>query len=336
MERSILVISGNPSLTEMIRRAIGDSDNDIQSAAIIETARGMMEKSLPGIVILDLPLPDRGLSNASLLPGFSGTAAVMVLAENMEDIEVAAGAGLCIDDFIIKPFEARELRARVEAILRRRGHRREIDHLSLTREMLEVVNSSVNLEHSLGNIISMIRKHLACESCVIFLEDDGRLIPARFISPHEDEIDAGGVLLQGGPLLVQGLSTDEHKGIFHDEKCFMCAPLINLDCVIGVIYIGTIREKAYNSEDLALSATIAQGAVIAIEKSWMCESRQHSLTCRNPADIDIVEGEHMFAPFSCLDRERSQEIVSRDNLYALTGSLIQGFFNDQLQKACEV
>jgi len=198
MERSILVISGNPSLTEMIRRAIGDSDNDIQSAAIIETARGMMEKSLPGIVILDLPLPDRGLSNASLLPGFSGTAAVMVLAENMEDIEVAAGAGLCIDDFIIKPFEARELRARVEAILRRRGHRREIDHLSLTREMLEVVNSSVNLEHSLGNIISMIRKHLACESCVIFLEDDGRLIPARFISPHEDEIDAGGVLLQGG------------------------------------------------------------------------------------------------------------------------------------------
>src|SRR2546427_2879097 len=73
----------------------------------------------PDLILLDLMLPGRdGLEICRELRGFSDVPIVMVTAR-VEEIDRLVGLDLGADDYVCKPFSARELVARVKAILRR-------------------------------------------------------------------------------------------------------------------------------------------------------------------------------------------------------------------------
>ena len=74
----------------------------------------------PDLILLDLMLPGRdGLEICKELRTFSDVPIVMVTAK-VEEIDRLIGLDLGADDYVCKPFSARELVARVKAILRRR------------------------------------------------------------------------------------------------------------------------------------------------------------------------------------------------------------------------
>ncbi|HTM61794.1 MAG TPA: response regulator [Burkholderiales bacterium] len=73
----------------------------------------------PDLILLDLMLPGRdGLDICKEVRGFSDVPIVMVTAR-VEEIDRLVGLDLGADDYVCKPFSARELVARVKAILRR-------------------------------------------------------------------------------------------------------------------------------------------------------------------------------------------------------------------------
>jgi two-component system, OmpR family, response regulator BaeR len=75
--------------------------------------------SSPDLILLDLMLPGRdGLDICREIRGFSDVPIVMVTAK-VEEIDRLIGLDLGADDYVCKPFSARELVARVKAILRR-------------------------------------------------------------------------------------------------------------------------------------------------------------------------------------------------------------------------
>jgi two-component system, OmpR family, phosphate regulon response regulator PhoB len=128
MSAAILVVEDDSDTLELVALGLEDAGYRALRAASAEDAEVALEAELPEAVVLDLVLPGQsGLALLRRLRFEERTQHVPVLLltglglEEDRVIGLEAGA----DDYIVKPFSARELAARVRAVLRRR---REVGH----------------------------------------------------------------------------------------------------------------------------------------------------------------------------------------------------------------
>jgi DNA-binding response OmpR family regulator len=116
---TILLVEDERAITEPLAEAL---ERDGFVPAVAETAAQAMETargSAPDLVLLDIGLPDgSGLDVARELRRQSQVPIIMLTARGSEADRVA-GLELGADDYIVKPFSAREVMARVRAVLRR-------------------------------------------------------------------------------------------------------------------------------------------------------------------------------------------------------------------------
>lgn len=134
------------------------------------------------------------------------------------------------------------------------------EELSIYYEMNHKLGGSSGLEKTLDIIISMVRRLIHCDSCVIFTLNKGELEVCRAMTPYKDVLEMSSllhlredaiiqVLKKREPLLVAEVSEGENsQRIFKDESSVMCAPLIVKNELIGVIYVG-IRKSGYYTVD---------------------------------------------------------------------------------------
>ena len=118
--RRILIVDDEPHIVDVVEYMLREQGFDILTAADGETALQRCTDSPPDLVILDLGLP--GLPGLDLLrrlraerPGLPA----IILTARGEEIDRVLGLELGADDYVTKPFSARELAARVRAVLRR-------------------------------------------------------------------------------------------------------------------------------------------------------------------------------------------------------------------------
>lgn len=122
----LLLVDDDARLAEMLQGYLGGAGYRVQIAPDLAAARQQLaaKSGVPDLVILDLMLPDgdgldfcrhlRGLPHAAGLP-------VLMLSARGEPMDRVIGLELGADDYLAKPFEPRELLARVKALLRRGG-----------------------------------------------------------------------------------------------------------------------------------------------------------------------------------------------------------------------
>ncbi|BDE69230.1 DNA-binding response regulator [Delftia lacustris] len=101
---------------------MGDARSGLEQ---LQPADGVAGADLPDLVILDLMLPDMdGLEvcrRIRALPGAAAQVPVLMLTAKGDPMDRIIGLEIGADDYLPKPFEPRELLARIRAILRRRG-----------------------------------------------------------------------------------------------------------------------------------------------------------------------------------------------------------------------
>ena len=116
---SILVVEDEAAIRRFVRLALGAEGHTVHEADSV--ARGLIEAGTrrPDLVVLDLGLPDgdgieviRGLRSWSTVP-------VIVLSARSQEADKIAALDAGADDYLVKPFGAGELMARVRAQLRR-------------------------------------------------------------------------------------------------------------------------------------------------------------------------------------------------------------------------
>jgi len=115
----VLVVDDEPRIVEIVRAYLEREGFGVLTAADGTTGLEMARRERPDLVVLDLMLP--GLSGWEVcrtLRGEGGPPIIMLTARD-DVTDKIVGLELGADDYVTKPFNARELAARVRAVLRR-------------------------------------------------------------------------------------------------------------------------------------------------------------------------------------------------------------------------
>ena len=117
--RTILLVEDETSITEPLAEALGREGFDTQVAGTVAESLELAGRVDPDLVLLDVMLPDgsgfdvcRELRKRSRVP-------IIMLTARGEEADRIVGLELGADDYVVKPFSAREVVARIRAVLRR-------------------------------------------------------------------------------------------------------------------------------------------------------------------------------------------------------------------------
>jgi two-component system KDP operon response regulator KdpE len=117
----VLVIDDEPQIRRVVRNAVAEIVARVYEASTATEALDIAASARPGLIILDLSLPDgHGLEVCRDLRAFTNVP-VLVLSAHHGEQEKAALLDAGADDYLTKPFSTLELQARVRALLRRAG-----------------------------------------------------------------------------------------------------------------------------------------------------------------------------------------------------------------------
>ena len=119
MAKHILLVDDDPDLAELLGEYLHQQGYEVATAADGKAMRARCEARMPDLIILDLMLPGedgltlcRGLRTHSQVP-------IIMLTARGDDIDRIIGLEMGADDYLPKPFNPRELLARIKSILRR-------------------------------------------------------------------------------------------------------------------------------------------------------------------------------------------------------------------------
>ncbi len=116
---SLLLVDDEPRIRRVLRLALEDEGYQVAEAANGYDALAALRRVQPDVVLLDLMLPDRdGFTVCREIRRTSDVPVIMVTART-DSHDVVAGLEAGADDYVTKPLVAKELSARIRALLRR-------------------------------------------------------------------------------------------------------------------------------------------------------------------------------------------------------------------------
>lgn len=119
MAKKVLVVDDEKLIVKGIRFSLEQDDYEVSCAYAGEEALQMAKETEYDIILLDLMLPKlSGLEVCQQIRGFSNVPIIMLTAKG-EDMDKIMGLEYGADDYITKPFNILEVKARIKAILRR-------------------------------------------------------------------------------------------------------------------------------------------------------------------------------------------------------------------------
>lgn len=116
-KRKILVVEDEFSINDTLKFVLSKENFEVMGVYDGESALKSMEQFKPDLVLLDVMLPD--ISGFELCKTMSQKSYVVMLTARDDVIDKILGMEIGADDYITKPFEIREVIARINAIFRR-------------------------------------------------------------------------------------------------------------------------------------------------------------------------------------------------------------------------
>jgi DNA-binding response OmpR family regulator len=140
-QHSILVVEDETSIASFVSAYLRNAGYEVRAAASAKAALVDLAGEVPSLVVLDLNLPDgdgvelcRRIRKSSDVP-------ILMLTARDEDVDKIIGLEVGADDYMTKPFNPRELVARVKSVLRRASPERRRSETEELRHGELVINS---------------------------------------------------------------------------------------------------------------------------------------------------------------------------------------------------
>src|SRR5258706_13565610 len=121
----ILVVDDDVRLRDLLTRYLGEQGFQVAALADARDIDKKLQRDPPHLIVLDLMLPgEDGLSVCRRLRGAGESVPIIMLTAKGEEVDRIVGLEMGADDYLPKPFNPRELVARIHAVLRRQTERR--------------------------------------------------------------------------------------------------------------------------------------------------------------------------------------------------------------------
>lgn len=119
MAEKVLVVDDDPTLLSMVEEHIRKAGHEVRSTTDGSYAIRLTDEWKPDLILLDIMMPGMdGITVARRIREFSSIPIIILSAKGEED-DILQGFEAGVDDYIVKPFSAEELLARVRAVVRR-------------------------------------------------------------------------------------------------------------------------------------------------------------------------------------------------------------------------
>ena len=156
--QTVMVVDDDPNIAQLVRLYLEKEGFDVTVETRGDSALAAFQKNPPSLMLLDIMLPGMdGLQVCRAVRQTSDIPIIMLSAKD-ETFDKVLGLELGADDYITKPFEGKELIARVKAVLRRSGGG------AAEKDTLSFPGLTVSLEkyevHYQGRLVDMPPKEL--------------------------------------------------------------------------------------------------------------------------------------------------------------------------------
>lgn len=119
---TIIVVDDEPEIRDVVKEYLCDEGFDVREAKDGASLFGLIHQKVPELVLLDLKLPNEdGFTIARRLREQYPSIGIFIISGKEDVVDRVAGLEVGADDYLVKPFNMREVLARVKSILRRRG-----------------------------------------------------------------------------------------------------------------------------------------------------------------------------------------------------------------------
>ena len=117
----ILILDDDARIRDLLRRYLAQEGFDVILAEDSKALNRIMLRDAVDLIVLDLMMPgEDGLSICRRLRAANDRTPIIMLTAKGEDVDRIVGLEVGADDYLPKPFNPRELLARIHAVLRRR------------------------------------------------------------------------------------------------------------------------------------------------------------------------------------------------------------------------
>jgi two-component system, OmpR family, response regulator MprA len=143
----ILVVDDDRSVRDALRRALTLGGYEVQGADGGQDALSQVAAAPPDAMVLDIGMPDiDGLEVCRRLRGAGNRVPILMLTARDAVSDRIDGLDAGADDYLVKPFDVGELKARLRALLRRGGGEGDPDAISFEELRLDSARHGVTVE----------------------------------------------------------------------------------------------------------------------------------------------------------------------------------------------
>jgi len=121
LKTRILVVDDDQRLRELLTRYLGEQNFEVRAVRDAVEMDKYLTRERYDLMVLDLMLPgEDGLAICRRLRAAGGSPAIIMLTAKGDEVDRIVGLEMGADDYLPKPFNPRELVARIQAVLRRK------------------------------------------------------------------------------------------------------------------------------------------------------------------------------------------------------------------------
>jgi two-component system KDP operon response regulator KdpE len=191
-KEKILVVDDQPRVVRLVSEVLGAVGYQVVAATGGEAAIELVALEQPDLVLLDILLPPGidGYETCRRIREFSNVAVIMLTAKAQEN-DMLRGFDVGADDYLTKPFSAKELVARVRAVLRRAQRSEESTpvlkcgqlEIDFARRQVRVAGKTVSLTRT---EYALLRQLALTPNCVLLHQD---LLTQVWGPEYRDDLD---------------------------------------------------------------------------------------------------------------------------------------------------
>jgi two-component system response regulator MprA len=173
----VLVVDDDRAVRDALRRVLTLDGYEVQTAEGGAEAIEAVAQSVPDAVVLDVGMPEiDGLEVCERLRRLGNRVPILMLTARVEVSDRVAGLDAGADDYLVKPFDNDELKARLRALLRRSGPDGDPDELSFAEVSLDRSRHGAAVD---GHVAELTRTEY--QLLELFLRNPRQVLPHSVI-----------------------------------------------------------------------------------------------------------------------------------------------------------